>query len=372
MSFIVLRIVSGRWVMQLANRKRLLTFQNCFRLRASHLDELSDLTWKIRCREGEVTGILCNFGLNGVEELWTSQSFDGTEKGNEAFDPENRSQKHMCHMSGRERENERTTLRLYVCENMKLCTKSLVWGSDHNIFVWNQKSFSNGFHVMGSWLSNSWTSHHWCKRFMKDPMTSCCNSHIEVKWLEMSFAIIAQCKKTQTNAPFLPQCPRCPVEATDHDGDLERSLIQGDMMTCGLSMFEPSAKSVDYIDLSLACHFYTEMMIMMVIVELGLVMPYLVTQVNTGWNPATKGTKDVHLKADFWGTNVPATFAPMANREASWVVSPKARKSSEHQILTCNMELDSWQGLLPEHMTPGLLMLCNWAEYKTGQMKAKC
>ena len=98
----------------------------------------------------------------------------------------------------------------------------------------------------------------------------------------MSFAIIAQCKKTQTNAPFLPQCPRCPVEATDHDGDLERSLIQGDMMTCGLSMFEPSAKSVEYIDLSLACHFYTEMMIMMVIVELGLVMPYLVTQVNTG------------------------------------------------------------------------------------------
>ena len=122
-------------------------------------------------------------------------------------------------------------------------------------------------------------------------------------------------------------------------------------------------RSVDYIDLSLACHFYTEMMIMMVIVELGLVMmPYLVTQVNTGWNPATKGTKDVHLGADFWGTNVPATFAPMANREASWVVSPKARKSSEHQILTCNMELDSRQGLLPKHMTPGLLMLSIWAK----------
>lgn len=54
-------------------------------------------------------------------------------------------------------------------------------------------------------------------------------------------------------------------------------------MTCGLSLFEPSAKSVDYIDLSLACHFYTEVIIMRVIVELGLVMmPYLVTQVKTG------------------------------------------------------------------------------------------
>ena len=64
-----------------------LTLQDCFRLRASHLDELSDLTRnfrKIRCREGHLSG----FGLNGVEELWTSQSFDGTEKGNEAFDPE--------------------------------------------------------------------------------------------------------------------------------------------------------------------------------------------------------------------------------------------------------------------------------------------
>ena len=141
-------------------------------------------------------------------------------------------------------------------------------------------------------------------------------------------------------------------------------------MTCGLSLFEPSAKSVDYIDLSLSCHFYTEVIIMRVIVELGLVMmPYLVTQVKTGWNPATKGTKDVRLGADFWGTNVPATFAPMANREASWVVSPKARKSSEHQISTCSMELD--KGLLPKHMTSGLLMLFNLSGIKIKQDKWK-
>ena len=180
----------------------------------------------------------------------------------------------------------------------------------------------------------------------------------DVKW---AFQSLRSTKKNRQTPHFFPNAPgvrwRQPTTTeTLRDHEFKDAWW---MMKCGLSMFEPSAKtcSLDYIDLSLACHFYTGvtanckmmmMMMMMVIVELGLVMmPYLVAQVNTGWNPATKGTKDVYLGADFWGTNVPATSAPMANREASWVVSRKARKSSEHQISRCNMELDSRQRSAP-------------------------